>query len=185
MSALTNEGFGCSSRRIRKVSIAMDQHQRHGALHEQHYFACTISGERDFGGGKTVGEPRLDRGFMLARNRTRGMATQVRKFNRDTCEAAAGPARLCRPFSEIGEECIDQFGRSCGTLELFEPLYRELTGLRQRRRHQIVFAAEMLIHGALGDAGASRNLVHRNPQEALPPEQAICRIQDAPMRLVA
>jgi ABC-type antimicrobial peptide transport system ATPase subunit len=43
----------------------------------------------------------------------------------------------------------------------------------------------MLIHGALGDAGARRNLVHRDPQEALPPEQAVGRIQDAPMRLVA
>ena len=32
MLALTNEGFSCSSRRIRKISIAMDQHQRHGAL---------------------------------------------------------------------------------------------------------------------------------------------------------
>ena len=124
MSALTNEGFSCSSRRIRKVSIAMDQHQRHGALHEQHYFARTIASGGDFGCGETVGEPRLDRGFVLARNRARGMAAQVREFDRDTCESAAGPARLCRPFSEIGEECIDQFGRICRTLELFEPLHR-------------------------------------------------------------
>ena len=62
----------------------------------------------------------LNRGLVVARNRTRWMAAQVREFNRDTGEAATGPARLRRPLREVSEECIDQFAR-LPALELFEP----------------------------------------------------------------
>ena len=68
-------------------------------------------------------------------------------------------------------------------MELPQPADRELTAVSERGRHQIVLAAEMLIERTFGDTGARRDVIHRDAQEALPPEQSIGGVENALTRL--
>jgi len=49
----------------------------------------------------------------------------------------------------------------------------------QRHRHQIVLAGKVLIERTLRDARTRGNIIHRNPQKALAPEQSERGVENA------
>jgi hypothetical protein len=51
--------------------------------------------------------------------------------------------------------------------------------MRERHRHQVILAREVLIECALCDAGPRCDFVHRHPQKTLAPKQAERGIEDA------
>src|SRR5882757_10704862 len=55
--------------------------------------------------------------------------------------------------------------------------------MRKRCRDQIILAAETLVERPLGEFCPLGDLIHRNPQESLAPEQVIGRVKDKVVRL--
>src|SRR4029453_14561275 len=99
--------------------------------------------------------------------------------HRNAREAAARPSRFGGPIRKLAKERIDQFLPSGRAWEVLQPAHCQLAGMGERVRDQVILAAKVLIERTLGDAGACRDLIHRNPEKTLTPEQPVGCVQDA------
>src|SRR5215475_12575921 len=80
-------------------------------------------------GGKSLSQPLLDCGLMVARDGASWMSAQISQFDHNTREAAARPFRLCRPFRKVREERVDEFIRLASAWKCAQPLDCQLAGM--------------------------------------------------------
>lgn len=181
---LCRQRGGGAAGRLDIGRVAMDQHDREGAVHQQHDLARELGRGGGAMGGAFAGEPALEAGLVARADLDGGVAGQGGELGGGAQEAAALPARMAGGAGEVDEDRRDLVRQTA--FGLLEPAgHQPEIGLVARFQiggDELVLAGEMIIERALGHAGLFGDGVDADGADALAIKQLARRFDDAPAR---